>query len=120
MTNSYDFIKANLPNKETKLQFFNAYRSRLPNNAFMTEYPVQDKNNSTIHTDNVSYAAVVIQLTTNTASGLYIWKSGSKKKKKDIAIDLIKGEGVIVFKGVSHQVQWKNKNETRVTIVFMF
>lgn len=116
MKNTFCFVKQQLPKKD-QIGFFNAYRSELPYNAFLTHYPASDVDDNLKHLDNVNYAAVVIQLSTNTSAGLFVWRQKDGPKEE---IHLKQGEGVIVFKGVFHQVQWKDKTESRTTLVLMF
>ena len=114
MTNSFNFVKNHLPTND-RIGFLNVYRSKLPYNAFLQYYPAKDIDNTLEHLDNVNYAAVVIQLTSNTSAGLFVKKSDRQEE-----IHLQQAEGVIIFIGVLHQVKWRNKEEARMTFVCMF
>ena len=79
MTNSFNFVKNHLPTND-RIGFLNVYRSKLPYNAFLQYYPAKDIDNTLEHLDNVNYAAVVIQLTSNTSAGLFVKKSDRQEE----------------------------------------
>ena len=106
-----------LPSPVSKRNFALSYGDKGPQGIFITKY-LHNTNECKIptHLDSVNFGSVIIELTSHEDAGLITYTRDQRPRSEKLQA----GEAIVILKGIPHSVNWSNKPEDRIVIVFNF